>query len=49
MTIAMLSCLGGQEAQLRFHMGVAIRNDVERDTLAGIAIDILATTVATDG
>jgi alkylhydroperoxidase/carboxymuconolactone decarboxylase family protein YurZ len=49
MTIAMLSCLGGQEAQLRFHIGVAIRNDVERDALADIAINVLATTVATEG
>ena len=42
MTIAMLSCLGGQSDQLRFHLAVALRNEVERETLAGILILVQA-------
>jgi 4-carboxymuconolactone decarboxylase len=42
MTIAMLSCLGGQSDQLRFHLAVALRNGVERETLAGILILVQA-------
>jgi len=41
-TVAMLSCLGGQTEQLRFHIGVACRNEVSRDTLAGIFILVQA-------
>jgi alkylhydroperoxidase/carboxymuconolactone decarboxylase family protein YurZ len=38
MTVAMLSCLGGQAEQLRFHIGVALRNGVELDVLAGVLV-----------
>ncbi len=42
MTVAMLACLGGQADQLRFHIGVALRNGVSRETLAGIFIVVQA-------
>jgi len=42
MTVAMLSCLGGQTEQLRFHIGVALRNNVQRETLASILILVQA-------
>lgn len=42
MTIAILSCLGGQDAQLRFHIGVAHRNGVARETVASILILVQA-------
>jgi 4-carboxymuconolactone decarboxylase len=38
MTVAMLSCLGGQAEQLRFHIGVALRNGVELGVLAGVLL-----------
>ena len=41
-TVAILSCLGGQTEQLRFHIGVARRCGVSRETLAGILILVQA-------
>ena len=42
MTIAMLSSLGGQDDQLRFHIGVGLRNGVSKEVLAGILIVVQA-------
>jgi len=42
MTVAMLSCLGGQADQLSFHIGVALRNGVSKETLGGILILVQA-------
>lgn len=42
MTVAMLSSLGGQPDQLRFHLGAALRHGVGQDVIAGVLILVQA-------
>lgn len=42
MTIAMLSCLGGQSAQLTFHAGVALDRGVSPEQLGAILVTVQA-------
>ncbi len=41
-TVAILSCMGGQPDQLRFHMGVALRNGVAQEVLAAVLVIVQA-------
>lgn len=42
MTIAMLSCLGGQEVQLKFHAGVALDRGVSIEDLSSVLVMVQA-------
>jgi 4-carboxymuconolactone decarboxylase len=42
MTLAMLSCLGGQPGQLRFHLQVALERGVSKEEIGGILIFVQA-------